>query len=491
VRLLLALLLAATAAPAATEVADSELLVEGRVRDVRTLDLDGDSLQEVLVFSVAGHAQSARRMVSVFWQDPTGRLPRAPHRTWELGRRVAALDATSGDGALGLYSLQDDGVFLHTFRKDRPVHSLQVLRHAFPGLLPSDESIPLLDFAGPWKAPGNKDLLVPSLPFPLLFQGRRGPDGDGITLPVTVAAQYSVSRTQPLLSSSYRHPAAATWRRPSGGHQLLFVERDAVAVLDPHHVLDGMAQMRSFPVEILDEKEALADKDTVETRLVDLNGDRRLDLVAVVYRESGVLELSGRVMVFFARKDGSFRRHADQTLQVEDGIYYMTRIQDRDGDGRMEIMLPSYRLGIWGYLRVLTSGKINFTVNTLTLTADGVYDVEAATRDPFTIRLSDHFDIPAIVYGDFDGDAVEDIAVGRGETRMCIHRGLSGSEKRGFTAKPSHCFEADPYQRYVTGRLRGHRDFLMRFRTAGEGRNVVTVTFLQPPAPLPGPQAAP
>jgi hypothetical protein len=119
-------------------------------------------------------------------------------------------------------------------------------------------------------------------------------------------------------------------------------------------------------------------------------------------------------------------------------------------------------------------------VRTLALGEDGTYDTEAVSKDPFTIRLSDTFEIPAMVYGDLNGDAVQDIAVGRGASRMCVHLGTVDPKDGSFASKPSECFDADPYQRYVTVEL-GGRDVLMRFDTRGEARNQVTVTFLEEP----------
>jgi len=485
----LLLLTALLASPPLLAASEAVLQVDGRVRDVRTLDLDGDSAREVLVFSVDGYSRSARKMVSVFWQLPSGSLPRRPDVVWELEESVVALDVAAPDGEQALYSLHHDGIYLQAIRKNRSVSRSPVLRHSFPHLVPSDDTIPLMDFAGPWGAPGASDLLVPALPHPLLFRAGTNSYGAGITLPVLATASYIVPRLQPALNSSYHFPAPSIRESTSGRHQLLFFDRDHVVVCDPHRVFDqddhpgrGTAATRIYPVDILSEEEALSDRNTVKTRILDLNGDHRPDLVAVVYRETGILELAGRVMVFFSRTDGSFRHRPDQVLQMDDGIYYMTRFQDLDDDGLVEILIPTAKLGIWGYLRVLTSGKIAFTVRTLTLGEDGMYDTEAVRKDPFTIRLSDTFEIPAVVYGDLNGDAVQDIAVGRGGNRMCVHLGARDSEDRSFASRPSQCFKADPYERYVTGRLQGHRDVLMRFSTTGDRRSQVTVTFLEEPA---------
>jgi hypothetical protein len=230
-------------------------------------------------------------------------------------------------------------------------------------------------------------------------------------------------------------------------------------------------------VRILTDEEAASDRFTVHGRLLDLNGDARADLLAVVYRETGIFQLEGRVVVFYCRRNGSFMPDPDEEVQVKNALYSLTHVLDLDGNGAPEIILPSAKLGLWGYLRVLTTRKVSFTFNTLARHGGSGFDTAAATRDDMTARLSKNYDLPVIKLEDINGDGLVDVLIGSGESRICIHTGLQGRERR-FRPKPASCFEANPYAVYTIIDLSADdKRELVRYdpRSADPGRLVLTV----------------
>ena len=106
--------------------------------------------------SVSGHANRARRYLSVFWRDAGGLFAPRPGVTWELDPRIAALDLfPEGDGG-DLYSVRADGVYRHELRRNRPPGTEPVLEVPFPHLVAPDDTVPLLDLVGPW-GDGSRD----------------------------------------------------------------------------------------------------------------------------------------------------------------------------------------------------------------------------------------------------------------------------------------------------------------------------------------------
>jgi len=462
--------------------------VPGRVRHVTAVDLDGDSLADLTVLSLTGRSLDAVQHLSVFWQRPGSTFPETPDTVWEVDRGTVALDLFPTGGKTGLpaalYSLRADGVRAHRFGRGAGVESSVVLRAALDHLVPADQSTAVIDFVADWRGMGL-EALVPEFPHPRLFPLDGDSPAAGVALQTEPVATYWTSGSDKELRDatlnlhySFPVPVAAD-QDGDGRAEIAFVERDRVTVFGTPAKADGSHALakKIYPVRILSDEEAASDRFTVQTRLVDLDGDGRADLLAVVYRDAGILELEGRVVVFRARPDGSFAPAPDQEIVLPHALYSLTHVLDLDGDGAREIVLPSADLGLWGYLRVLTTRKVSFDFNTLTRAGEKVFDTSAMTRDAMTARLSRDHDLPVVKLQDMNGDGLVDVLIGSGEDRVCIHDGIRDPERR-FRSKPATCLEADPYAVYVVVGLKntGRRD-LVRHDPVGKdpGRLVLTL----------------
>jgi len=480
--------LVAAGPPAAAEVVEFSMSVPGRVRHVTAVDLDGDTHADLAVLSQTGHALDAVQHLSVFWQRPGSTFAETPDTVWEVDRGTVALDLSPAGGKTGVaaavYSLRADGVREHRFGRLAGVESRVVLETALDHLVPADQWTAVIDFVADWRGMGS-EALVPEFPHPRLFPLNGGGPAAGVALRTEPVATYWTSGSDKELRDatlnllySFPVPVAAD-QDGDGRDEIAFVERDRVTVFDTA-ARDGEGNAlakKVYPVRILNDEEAASDRFTVQTRLVDLDGDGRADLLAVVYRDAGILELEGRVVVFLARSDGSFAPAPDQEIVLAHALYSLTHVLDLDGDGAREIVLPSADLGLWGYLRVLTTRKVSFDFNTLARAGKKAFDTSAMARDEMTARLSKDHDLPVVKLQDMNGDGIVDVLIGSAEDRVCIHDGIRDPAHR-FRSKPATCFEADPYAVYVVVSLSdtGRRD-LVRHDPVGKdpGRLVLTV----------------
>jgi hypothetical protein len=473
-------------ATAAAEVVETEMSVPGRIRYVTAVDLDGDSHADLVVLSLTGHSIDAVHHLSVFWQRPGSAFSEKPDTVWEVERGTVALDLSPTGGKSGVpadvYSLRADGVRAQRFSRTG-VESRTVVKAALDHLVPGDQWTAVIDFVADWRGVGL-EALVPEFPYPQLF-----PLGDksnaGLALRTEPVATYWTSGSDKELRATtlnllYSFPVPiATDQDGDGGPEIAFVERDRVTVFDAVATEKGGEALakKVYPVRILSDAEVASDRFTVETRLVDLDGDKRADLLAVVYAEAGILELEGRVVVFLARADGSFAPTPDQEIVLAHALYSLTHVMDLDGDGSREIILPTADLGLWGYLRVLTTRKVSFDFNTLARSVGKGFDISAMARDDMTARLSKDHDLPVVKLQDMNGDGIVDVLIGSGEDRVCIFDGVRDPVHR-FKSKPSTCFTADPYAIYTVVGLGGtERRDLVRYDPPGkdQGRLVLTV----------------
>lgn len=460
----------------------------GRIRHVATADLDGDSRTDLAALSITGHAAASAYHLSVFFQRANRTFPEMPDIVWDLDRGSVALDlsprgARPGSAA-SIYSLRSDGVWLNRFDRRRgAVDSSPVLNTPLEHLVPTDEWVAVVDFVADWRGHGD-EVLVPLLPHPRLFSlNGPGPAG-GIVLETAPVATYWTSGSDNELRAAtlnlmYAFPLpVAADQNGDGRAEIAFVERNRVTVFDTTGSAEAKTLSKTiYPVKILTDEEAASDHFTTRTRLLDLNGDGRADLLAVVFRETGIFHIEGRVLVFICRPDGSFDPEPDQHLQVNNALYNLVHVLDLDGDGTREIIIPSAKLGLWGYLRVLTTRKVSFDLNTVSYRGESGFDVAGMTTDSMTARLSKDYDFPVIKLDDINGDGHADVLIGSAEDRICIHEGTREGDRR-FREKPASCFEANPYAVYTVIDLEndGKRE-LVRYDPRGDnpGRLVLTL----------------
>jgi len=472
-------------------VAESQLLVEGRIREVMAMDLDGDSLRDLVVLSVSGHSTKAKRRVSVFWQRARRKFREQPDTVWDLDPSITALDLfadpTRPEEESPLYSLRSDGVYLHHFHRDGRIDSRQILQASLPHLIPANESVAVFDFVAAWSG-REQEILVPDFPHPRLFRFQGGSSSDSVALSTSPVASYrsspsTLGMATSTLNTSYSFSTPVSADQDGDDRkEIVFVERNRVTVFDSirQASLQDSPAKRVYPVRLLTDEEASSDRYSIRSQLVDLDGNGRLDLVTAVYRGTAVLELTGRIMIFRARPDGSFERDADQVLQLDDALYNMTQVLDLDGDGTKEIVVPSAKIGLWGYLRLLTTRKTSFSFNTLSLGPEGRFDPGKVIRDSMTVRLSQSYDLPVVALADTCGDGLLDLVIGRGEDQVCIHDDDPQQARRRFTPRPRSCFKTDPYARFLHADMDGDRkEELIRYGTMGEERSRVVLTFLE------------
>jgi hypothetical protein len=473
----------------AVEVTESPLEAPGRIRHVAAVDLDGDALTDLVALSVTGRSSGAVHHLSVFWQRPGRSFPEVPDVLWELDRRIVALDLTPEDPQEGepapIHSLSADGVAKHRFRRlDGAVESSPVLETPLHHLIPGDEWMVVDNFVRDWRGNGPS-MLIPAFPHPRLFAPGATDWSEGVSLDVEPVATYWISGSdkevrRAALNVQYSFPVPVDADQDGdGSKEIAFVERNRVTVFAITATDEGgeRIEKKVYPIQTLTEDETASDQFTVRPRMIDLNGDGRADLVVAIFRDTGIFQLEGRVLVFFCKVNGSFVSRPDQIIEVDNALYNLVHVLDLDGSGTREIVIPTTKLGLWGYLRLLTTHKVSFAFNTAEHRGESGFDVAAMATDSMTAKLSRTYDLPVIKLDDMDGDGLVDVVIGTGEDRVCIHDGVPDGDRR-FRSKPSSCFGADPYAQYVVADLDGDgRKDLIRHNPTSESPGKIVLTL--------------
>lgn len=151
-------------------------------------------------------------------------------------------------------------------------------------------------------------------------------------------------------------------------------------------------------------------------RLADLDGDDIIDLLTEVTHSSGVFDKHSEFEVHLGGSQGGwirFRDPPDSVLRSQ-GIRLDLHVQDLNGDGRQDIIVPSMRVGLGRIIRALFSGTINMRLDFFAMSEEGRYPSESGFHTTAKVRFdltSGQVDVPAIRTEDFDGDGLKDLLV--------------------------------------------------------------------------------
>jgi hypothetical protein len=151
-------------------------------------------------------------------------------------------------------------------------------------------------------------------------------------------------------------------------------------------------------------------------RLVDLDGDDIIDLLTEVTHSSGVFDKHSEFEVHLGGNERDWIRFRDppDSVLLSEGIRVDLLVQDLNGDGRQDIMVPSMRVGLGRIIRALFSGTISMRLDFFSMSSEGSYPAKSNFSTNTKVRFdltSGQVDVPAIRTEDFDGDGLKDLLV--------------------------------------------------------------------------------
>jgi FG-GAP-like repeat len=362
-------------AAGAPEYSRSPLTLSGRLLSVASDDMDGDGLKDIIAVSLRGdRAASAVRQVEVFLQKKGGTFGPRPDASWPMPSSAAVFDtgAVDNSGRRSVLYIAPDGVY--AFLPDGAGYAKKPVRiikadSVFTGSDPLD--LPHYDFfverAGvPAMAlvPEMSGLAVyereggsfrhtsgPSIPVRTSFSDGRPGEAGGLT----------VSHGLPAVTvQGYNSPASADIVASWDDNALVFL-RGA----DGRYNEDPDVRFAPGLLTVLD-------KGPLEGAWLfpaDFDGDGRMD--AAVVKKTGGLARTKSLIFIYIRKGDTFPPKPASTI-ITEGVVG-PRFVDLNGDGRLDVLLPSIKVGISNFVNMLTSGKVNVDVDIYMQGKDGSF----------------------------------------------------------------------------------------------------------------------
>ncbi len=222
----------------------------------------------------------------------------------------------------------------------------------------------------------------------------------------------------------------------------------------------------------------------------DMNGDGVADLV-ILSAKDAVSRGSQNLRRF--TRDTRFKVYLGKPVfsgtefpsefdtSIEPGGYVVgMRPHDFEGDGRVDMMFTTFRIGVYGFLRVLVAGKVSFDLKFYRMDGGRYPDEPNAKRkfksemDPFDDRKESFF--PFVLLGDVDGDGRSDLVMAKDRDEMQVFKGIAG---KGVFAKRAQKIKTDiPIEEYYTRMVDlnqdGKQDILMH-HASSSGPHRLTV----------------
>jgi hypothetical protein len=183
-------------------------------------------------------------------------------------------------------------------------------------------------------------------------------------------------------------------------------------------------------------------KEATSLELIDLNGDRRLDIVA---SQLLLKDLASEVKIFIqdpSRPQSGFAE-AVQVLRIQ-GFFRAPSFADADQDGRTDLLVTMYRVDLLESIKKDTVDEVELTHEIFRGTAETPFERRPSFRQAFTVRTRDleaKGSRSSLVAGhDMTGDGRPDILFLDGGRGLRLHRAIAGSalryeEIRAFTER--------------------------------------------------------
>jgi hypothetical protein len=411
---------AALAGPAAGEdpFAIQSFKLPGRVVQADLVDLDGDGRGDLLCMHIEGIPPEERRTMDVFYQRSDRTFPAAPDWSAPVPRGSAAYDLANLDARAGaeLILLRRDRLTLLSLAGREPAwRDLVIGPESTIALVEDERGIDRLQIARTELADEPR-LVVPGLGTTAVI----APAGELLgRLDVGARANYYLpKRPGALVSESdaeiyFDHPRLSTGDVDGDGRgDIVSATRHELRVFlqDDHGHFPEHAS-RSAALHLLAPEDHVRNSGSVRVDAVDLDGDRRLDLL-ISHTAGSVFSAATTVRIHMNRGGHWNLARPDQEFRTEGGLTGNVVI-DLDGDDRVELVEARIPAGVLQVVEALVTRAIDADVSIYRRGDRTPFDAKPWYRwtldVPFSFATFRSLGFIPTLEADLNGDGIHDL----------------------------------------------------------------------------------
>lgn len=469
----------------------ARLGVADRILDLHVEDLDGDRLKDIIITHVKGLPPKETRWISIFHQSADGGYSSAANQSWEIDTLAVLLDTgdVAGDMKKEIVIVMPDRVSYYGMAeqdfKSRPEALFEVKGIT---VFPAEGSIPLLDFVRDWDGDGTDEIAIFKFEGIEIY-GRDSTDAykrtNAVYIPLRTSMGGSINKEYSFrtegLNASFRFPDMNLIDFDSDGRRDLIITRqDRLAVYKMGR--DGLfteKPLTRMDFDVRTKKEKIERNAFTATTIQDLNSDGYADAIVTKQTSKGLSNFRG-VLNIYPGGDSGFNLTPNQVIISEGTASTSTIIRDVNGDGMLDLILPSIKISITAIIRFLISRSIPINFNIFLLRPDGMFSErpDFSKEVKLKIDFSGESDTQAMdLRGDYNGDGRRDFVFATDEDRLSVYLGIAGDDDRLFSKNSVAEIETDAFGELESYDLNndGFSDMIINYPENDDMEGIVTV----------------
>jgi len=422
----------------------SKLGIADKLLDIHVEDLDLDGLKDILLIHRKGLSPNESRWISIFYQSPNKGFSPAADQSWEIDTLAVIMDTgdIAGDSKKEIIYFTSGEIRYYpitgSFYETSPSVLFQI-----EGMMisPSKTNIPLVNCVKDWNDDGKDEIGVFKFDGFLIYS--RDSSGSftsenivSIKLDTRVRSwgidNYDGFKTSGL-TSSFSFPSINLIDYNNDARRdLIVTNKDMLSVyLKGKDGSFSPASEKEINFDVRTKKEKIEGTSHTTTTIDDLNADGYADAIVTKQTAKGLTSLRGVLNIYPGGKD-SYTNKPQQVIISEGTASAETMIRDVNGDGRLDLIMPSVKISITSIIRILLTRSLPINFNIFLLNEDGSFSdrPDFSKEVKLKIDFSGESDAPALNFeGDYNSDKRKDFVYATDEDELSIYLGVEDDKK--------------------------------------------------------------